>query len=214
MLQREMEWIPDNPPVAFSDFAPGVAYQLPIRELIKSLHTLFGSAFLFYILLFPICLAVSAIPAYTKKFALSVVVKGEGMEKGRGIPLPFSVFLVPFVTLQKERVFFSLRKRTLFPSSWKRSRFVPASRSRGTMVLFLSAGKGYVALQVHQKCALRIAPRSVGQSRIPGFAIAFVWYKLKGRPWTASLQHCCRCCRVLLWRSTLLQGCTNFVVSL
>ena len=46
------------------------------------------------------------------------------------------------------------------------------------MVLFLSAGKGYVALQVHQKCALRIAPRSVGQSRIPGFAIAFVSCRL------------------------------------
>ena len=30
------------------------------------------------------------------------------------------------------------------------------------MVLFLSAGKGYVALQVHQKCALRIAQRSRG----------------------------------------------------
>ena len=33
------------------------------------------------------------------------------MEKGRGILLPFSVFLVPFVTLQKERPFlFPLEK--------------------------------------------------------------------------------------------------------
>ena len=38
----------------------------------------------------------------------------------------------------------------------------------GTMVLFLSAGKGYVALQVHQKYALRIAQRSVrGKAGFP-----------------------------------------------
>ena len=65
------------------------------------------------------------------------------------------------------------------------------------MVLFLSAGKGYVALQVHQKCALRIAQRSVGQSRIPGFAIAFILYRLFVCPWIASLQYCCRSADIL-----------------
>ena len=50
----------------YANFAPGVAYQLPIRELIKSLHTLFGSALLFYLFLFPNYPAASANPAHTE----------------------------------------------------------------------------------------------------------------------------------------------------
>ena len=67
------------------------------------MHTLFVCALLLYILLFPICLAPSANPVHTGKFPRTTFVKGDGIEKGRGIPLPFSVFLVPFITSQKER---------------------------------------------------------------------------------------------------------------
>ena len=35
--------------------------------------------------------------AHTERFALPTFVKRDGFEKGRGIPLPFSVFLIPFV---------------------------------------------------------------------------------------------------------------------
>ena len=46
-----------------------------------------------------------------RKVCPAPFVKGVGIEKGRGIPLPFSVFLVPFVTIQKERPFlFPLEK--------------------------------------------------------------------------------------------------------
>ncbi len=89
----------------------------PPWKLIISLHILFVSAFLFYFFLFYIHLAVSASPVHTKKFALPALVKGVGFEKGRGIPLPFSVFLVPFVTSQKERPF-------LFPLEKEHSSFL------------------------------------------------------------------------------------------
>ena len=49
--------------------------------------------------------------AHTGKVALPSFVKGVGFEKGRGSLLPFSVFLVPFVTVQKEHAFlFPLEK--------------------------------------------------------------------------------------------------------
>ena len=55
--------------------------------------------------------------AHTGRFALPTFVKGVGFEKGRGIPLPFSVFLVPFVTVQKERPFlFPLEEKHPFLS--------------------------------------------------------------------------------------------------
>ena len=49
--------------------------------------------------------------AQTGKVALPPFVKGDGFEKGRGSLLPFSVLLVPFVTVQKEHAFlFPLEK--------------------------------------------------------------------------------------------------------
>ena len=116
LLQREMEWIPDNPPVAFSDFAPGVAYQLPIRELIKSLHTLFGSAFLFYILLFPICLAVSVSPVHSKKFALPHLSKGMAAKREGESPVPFLSF-GSFCHITKGTALLFLTVKAL-PFSW------------------------------------------------------------------------------------------------
>ena len=51
-----------------------------------------------------------------QKVCFTAFVKGYGSEKGRGIPLPFSVFLVPFVTVQKERPFlFPLEKEQVLP---------------------------------------------------------------------------------------------------
>ena len=97
-------------PVAFGDFAPGVAGQLPIRELINlSILYLFCFSVLYPFVSYLSCSFCNS--SVYLKVCLSSAVKGEGMEKGRGIPLPFSVFLVPFVTVQKERLFFSLRKR-------------------------------------------------------------------------------------------------------
>ena len=52
-----------------------------------------------------------------QKVCFTAFVKGYGSEKGRGIPLPFSVFLVPFVTSQKERPF-------LFPLEKEHSSFL------------------------------------------------------------------------------------------
>ena len=102
---------------------------------------------------------------HTGKVDLLAFVKGVGFEKGRGIPLPFSVLLVPFVTSQKERPF-------LFPleEGQVRSCFPLAGERDGT---FFQSKKST------QKCffADRTAIRE-GQSRIPGFAIAFILYRL------------------------------------
>ena len=114
-------------------------------------------------LCFPSILQLLEIRAY-RKGCLSFAVKGEGIEKGRGIPLPFSVLLVPFVTVQKERLFYS---------SWKRSRFVPASRSRGDGMILLPG-----AAKVPKSALYGSHSDPWGQSRIPGFAMAFILYKL------------------------------------
>ena len=63
------------------------------------------------IFLFPFCLAAPGNFAHTEKVLSPLFVKGVGFEKGRGSLLPFSVFLVPFVTSQKEHPFlFPLEK--------------------------------------------------------------------------------------------------------
>ena len=113
--------------------------------------------------------------------------KGLGLKREGEASFPFLCFWF-LLSHHKRNILFS------FP--WKRCRFFPAFHSRGTMVLFLSAGKGYVALQVHQKCAPQIAPRSVGQSRIPGFAIAFVSCRLpvcSGMQVSSAFAECAKC---------------------
>ena len=73
--------------------------------------------------------------------------------KGKGISLPFSVFLVPFVTVQKERP-------SLFP--WKRNVLIPAFKARETAVLFSKAKMVLCCTKyTYSKCFFRIAQRSV-----------------------------------------------------
>ena len=133
-----MDCIPGNPPLAFSDFAPGVAYQLPIRELIKSLHTLFVCAFLFYILLFPIYPAASVSPVHSKRVALPALVKGDGFGKGRGSLFPFLSF-GSFSTWKRNVLLFFPWKRNVFSSSWKRSRFFPTPKAGNTVDTFFQS---------------------------------------------------------------------------
>ena len=72
----------------------------------------------------------------------------------------------------------ALRSAPCFPRGKETGSFLP-SVSRGNGGTF-SKAKWYFAAQSTRtpKCFLRIAQRSVGQSRIPGFAIAFVLYRL------------------------------------
>ena len=71
-----------------------------------------------------------------QKVCFTAFVKGYGSEKGRGIPLPFSVFWFLLSHHKRNVLLFFPWKRNTLPSSWKRCRFFPAYHSRGTMVLF------------------------------------------------------------------------------
>ena len=113
-----------------------------------------------------------------RKVCPAPFVKGEGIEKGRGNPPSlFCVF----------GSFCHSTKGTSFSLSFgKGAVSFLLTEAGGTMVLF-SKAKWYFAAQSTRtpKCFLRIAQRSVGQSRMPGFAIAFVFCRLSVRPWTA-----------------------------
>ena len=90
-------------------------------------------------------------------------VKGERIEKGRGIPLPFSVFLVPFVTVQKERLFFSKRKRDVL------FLLLDSFGKETASCLLTVAGKAMVLLQSLQSVplAFHFTRRFVQTLKIP-----------------------------------------------
>ena len=100
----------------YSAFAGPAMSRCDYPPCAKSLQTFFASVLdrlsLFVFHLFCSCCKFSAY----RKVCFAWICKGEGIEKGRGIPLPFSVFLVPFVTSQKERPFlFPLEKEQVLP---------------------------------------------------------------------------------------------------
>ena len=99
-------------------------------------------------------LQIQRIPTSLLPLPLS---KGKEWKREGEASFPFLCFWFLLSQYKRNMLFSFPWKRNALPSSWRRCRFVPAYHSRGTMVLFLSAGKGYVAFGVHQKCPPQIA---------------------------------------------------------
>ena len=130
------KWI--QSPVAFGDFPPlkkgglresGFAdtpqellRNSPQGGLIISLLALFVSALLFYLFCFLSILQLLQFQRIPERLFQFCCQRGRD-GKGKGNPLPFSVFLVPFVTSQKELPAFPYGKSSFFPFLWKRNRF-------------------------------------------------------------------------------------------
>ncbi len=168
---------------------------------------------LYYSILFVSYLSCSCCnsSAY-RKGCSNFVVKGEGMEKGRGIPFPFLCFWF-LLSHHKGASFFSLRKKFFLSISLEKKQVLPALGARERMVLFRSVGKGYVASRVHQKCIFgsRCDPWGKAGSRLY-YRVCLVQTASLLR--TGSLQYFCRICKVPFGYHLPCKVCTNFASSL
>ena len=122
---------------------------------------------LYYSILFVSYLSCSCCnsSAY-RKGCSNFVVKGEGMEKGRGIPFPFLCFWF-LLSHHKRSFLLFLTEKVLSFHFFGKETGSSCSGSKGAYGTFPQRRKRICCFKGTPKVHFRIALRSVGQSRIP-----------------------------------------------